>query len=250
MLTRRLDPRAVPRATSRLSRHRAAERHYSDRAGWLRAGVLGANDGLVSTASLLVGVAAADGDRSALLVAGIAGLTAGALSMAAGEYVSVSSQRDAELADLAREGRELAEFPEAERDELAEIYRERGLSAELADRVADELSARPDRLAVHARDELGIDVHELARPWQAAFVSAISFIIGALLPVLVVAFASTTWRIPAVIASTVVGLFLLGVGGARLGGASRRRGALRVVIGGTAALTIALAIGRLTGAAV
>lgn len=240
----------MPRAMSRLARHRATERHYSDRASWLRAGVLGANDGLISTAALVVGVAAADSARTGVVIAGIAGLTSGALSMAAGEYVSVSSQLDAEQADLAREGRELAEFPEAERDELAEIYRQRGLSPELSERVADELSARQDRLAVHAREELGIDVHDLANPWQAAAVSATSFIIGSLLPVLVVLVASTRVRIPLTMAVTVTGLATLGTVGARLGGADPRRAAARVVVGGLLALVIALGIGRLTGAAV
>lgn len=239
----------MPR-TRRLARHQAAERHYSDRAGWLRAGVLGANDGLISTASLLVGVAAADADRNTLLITAVAGLTAGALSMAAGEYVSVSSQRDAELADLVREGRELAEYPAAERDELEEIYRQRGLSRTLASQVADELSARQDRLAIHARDELGIDVQALARPWQAAITSALSFVVGALIPVIVIALASTSARIPATIIATVLGLAGLGVVGARLGGARPGRAAVRVVVGGLAALLVAFLIGQLTGAAV
>lgn len=212
--------------------------------------MLGANDGLISTASLLVGVAAADADHNMLVITGIAGLTSGALSMAAGEYVSVSSQRDAELADLAREGRELADYPAAERDELEEIYRQRGLSSELAGRVADELSARQDRLAIHARDELGIDVGALARPWQAAFASAASFVVGALIPVIVIAVASNGARIPATIGATMLGLATLGVVGARLGGAAAGRGAARVVILGVLALLIALAIGRVTGAAV
>ena len=170
--------------------------------------------------------------------------------MAAGEYVSVSSQRDAELAELARERAELRDFPDAERDELAGIYRQRGLSAALAEQVADELSARPDRLAVHARDELGIDIHALANPWQAAIVSALSFVIGALIPVLMVVVGSSSTRIPLTIGVTVAGLATLGVVGARLGGASPQRAAARVVIGGLLALLIALGIGRLTGAAV
>ena len=152
--------------TRTLPDHLAAERHLGGRAAWLRAAVLGANDGLISTASLMVGVAAASSSRSAILVAGTAGLTAGALSMAAGEYVSVSSQRDTEQADLKRERVELLESPEAERDELAAIYRQRGLSEELAERVADELS-QLDRLAIHARDELGINTLALANPVQA-----------------------------------------------------------------------------------
>jgi VIT1/CCC1 family predicted Fe2+/Mn2+ transporter len=230
--------------------HVAAERHLGGRAAWLRAAVLGANDGLISTASLMVAVAAAAGSsRSTILVAGFAGLTAGALSMAAGEYVSVSSQRDTERADVERERIELAATPEAERDELAQIYRDRGLSAELADRVADELS-QGDRLAVHVRDELGIDLAALANPIQAALVSALSFVLGAIIPVLVVLVASTSLRLPITMASTLVGLGTLGAIGARLGGAPRGRAAARVLIGGMLALLISLAIGRLTGSIV
>ncbi len=166
--------------TRTLPDHLAHERHLTGRAAWLRAGVLGANDGLISTASLMVGVAAADSHRSVILIAGFAGLTAGALAMAAGAYVSVSSQRDTELADLERERSELATSPDTERDELAAIYRGRGLTAELADRVADELS-QLDRLQIHARDELGFDITALAKPVQASLVSALSFITGAIL---------------------------------------------------------------------
>ena len=211
--------------------------------------MLGANDGLISTASLMVAVAAASSSRSAVLVAGIAGLTAGALSMAAGEYVSVSSQRDTERADLEVERRELVATPEAEREELARIYRARGLSAGLAEQVADELS-QLDQLAVHARDELGIDVDALANPIQAAVVSASSFVIGAAIPILVVVIASPSLRVPLTIAVTLVGLILLGVAGARLGGAPPVRAAVRVLIGGTLALLISMAIGSLTGNAV
>ena len=229
--------------------HRAAERHRGNRAAWLRAAVLGANDGLISTASLIVGVAAADNTRSAILVAGIAGLTAGALSMAAGEYVSVSSQLDTERADLAREQRELTTAPDAELEELAGIYERRGLSADLARKVANELSKR-DRLSVHARDELGIEVSRLARPVQASAVSALSFITGALLPVLIVGFAPASSRMIVTVVATLVGLVLLGGIGAQLGGAQRGRAAVRVLVGGSLALLIALGIGRLTGAAV
>jgi VIT1/CCC1 family predicted Fe2+/Mn2+ transporter len=211
--------------------------------------VLGANDGLISTASLIVGVAAADNTRSAILVAGIAGLTAGALSMAAGEYVSVSSQLDTERADLARERRELAEAPDAELEELTDIYERRGLDRALARQVARELSGH-DRLTVHARDELGIDVTALARPVQASAVSALSFISGALLPVLIVALAPASVRIVVTIVVTLLGLVLLGGVGAQLGGAPRRRAAVRVFAGGAIALLIALGIGRLTGAVV
>ena len=229
--------------------HRAAERHLGGRAAWLRAAVLGANDGLISTASLIVGVAAADPTRSAILVAGMAGLTAGALSMAAGEYVSVSSQLDTERADLAREQRELATAPDAELEELADIYERRGLSRHLATEVAVELSAH-DRLAVHARDELGIDPAALARPIQASVVSALSFVSGAVLPVLIVALVPAAARMAVTVVATLVGLVLLGGIGAQLGGAPRGRAAARVLVGGSLALAIALAIGRLTGAAV
>ena len=230
--------------------HLAAERHLGGRAAWLRAAVLGANDGLISTASLMVAVAAAAGsNRSTILVAGFAGLTAGALSMAAGEYVSVSSQRDSERADVERERIELAATPEAERDELAQIYRNRGLSAELADRVADELS-QGDRLAIHARDELGIDLDALANPIEAALVSALSFVLGAIIPVLVVLLVSASMRLPVTMISTLIGLGTLGAVGARLGGAPRGRAAVRVLIGGMLALLISLAIGRITGSIV
>lgn len=229
--------------------HLAAERHLGGRAAWLRAAVLGANDGLISTASLMVAVAGADGSRSAILVAGIAGLTAGALSMAAGEYVSVSSQRDSERADLERERIELERSPVAERSELAKIYRDRGLSAELAERVADELS-KLDRLEIHARDELGIDVRALSKPIQAAVVSALSFMLGAILPILVVLLVSAALRVPVTMGVTLVGLVVLGALGAHLGGAPRARAAIRVLVGGTLALFISLAIGRITGSAV
>lgn len=235
--------------TRLLPDHLTRERHLGGRAAWLRAAVLGANDGLISTASLIVGVAAADDTRSAILVAGIAGLTAGALSMAAGEYVSVSSQLDAERADLTRERAELTDAPEAELDELTDIYQRRGLSPGLARQVAIELS-QSDRLPVHARDELGIDVDALARPVQASAVSALSFIAGALLPVLIVAAAPASVRMAMTVAATLSGLVVLGAVGAGLGGAPRGRAALRVLVGGALALTIALGIGRLTGAVV
>lgn len=235
--------------TRTMRAHLAAERHLGGRAAWLRAAVLGANDGLISTASLMVAVAGADGSRSAILVAGIAGLTAGALSMAAGEYVSVSSQRDTERADLERERIELERSPTLERRELAKIYRDRGLSNELAERVADELS-QLDRLEIHARDELGIDIHVLSKPIQAAVVSALSFIVGAVLPILVVLLVSASLRVPVTMGVTLVGLAVLGALGAHLGGAPRARAAIRVLVGGTLALFISLAVGRLTGSAV
>lgn len=229
-------------------RRHPLEQHLSERGAWLRAAVLGANDGLISTASLIVGVAAADSSRSAILIAGVAGLTAGALSMAAGEYVSVSSQRDAERADLERERAELEAFPEAEVEELVRIYEKRGLSRDLARQVAAELSKK-DRLAVHARDELGIDVHALANPIQASIVSALSFVAGAVVPVVVVLLASAPLRVLLTMAITLVGLVVLGALGARLGGAPMRPAAIRVLVGGSLALVISLGIGRLTGSA-
>ena len=232
-----------------LGEHLAGERHLAARAAWLRAAVLGANDGLISTASLVVGVAAAEAGRSAVLIAGIAGLTAGALSMAAGEYVSVSSQRDTERADLDRERRELAASPDAELAELAAIYARRGLSKALAHQVAEELS-RQDRLQVHARDELGLDTTMLARPMQASIVSALSFIFGASPPLLMMAILPTGSRIALTMLLTMAGLVLLGSAGARLGGAPTLRAAVRVLVGGSLALAVALGIGRLTGSIV
>lgn len=247
--THHVDPRAV-QSHEASEQHRGAGSggHVASRTAWLRAAVLGANDGLTSTAALMVGVAAAASGRSAILIAGIAGLTAGALSMAAGEYVSVSSQRDAEEAELARERVELAMAPEAERDELAEIYRKRGLSAELAERVADELS-QLDRLAVHARDELGVDINALANPLQAAVSSAISFVVGAAIPIAVVSLAPSALRLPLLMAGTLLSLGALGMFGARLGGAPLGRASLRVLVGGALALGISLGIGHLTGVA-
>lgn len=225
------------------------ERHLAGRAAWLRAAVLGANDGLISTASLMMGVSAADSSRSAILVAGIAGLTAGALSMAAGEYVSVSSQLDTERADLERERVELAAEPEAELEELIAIYRRKGLSDELAGQVARELS-QTDAIDVHAREELGIDPDVLARPIQASVVSASSFVVGAVIPILVVAIVGASMRVLLTIAVTLVGLVVLGSAGAQIGGAPKGRAAARVLVGGLAALMISLLIGKLTGSAV
>jgi VIT1/CCC1 family predicted Fe2+/Mn2+ transporter len=227
--------------------HQSSERHLGNRAAWLRAAVLGANDGLISTACLMVGVAAAQhSSRSTILVAGIAGLTAGALSMAAGEYVSVSSQLDSERADIARELVELEATPDAEHEELVAIYRGRGLSEKLARDVADELSTQ-DRLAVHTRDELGLDPDNLAKPIEASVVSATSFAMGASLPILIVILASAALRVWLTMSITLVGLVVLGAVGAKLGGAPQRRAAIRVFIGGTLALAISLGIGRLTG---
>jgi VIT1/CCC1 family predicted Fe2+/Mn2+ transporter len=226
-----------------------AEVHLSYRAGWLRAAVLGANDGIVSTASLILGVAASGATRSAIVTAGIAGLVAGALSMAAGEYVSVSSQRDAEEADLRLEERELRDDPAGELHELAGIYEHRGLSPALAAEVAQALS-RHDALEAHARDELGLEEQRLARPLQAAWASALSFSAGAFVPLLAVVLAPASARVPVAVAVTLVALAVLGDAGARLGGAPRRRATLRVVVWGAIAMGITAAIGALVGAAV
>lgn len=228
---------------------RIPETHLVHRAAWLRAAVLGANDGIVSTASLVLGVAAAGGSRSAIVTAGVAGLVAGAMSMAAGEYVSVSSQLDVERADLERERRELAEDPEAELAELAGIYRARGLSDELSWQVARELTAG-DALAVHARDELGIDTEGLSNPLQAAWASALSFSIGASVPLLTISLMPSAARVVAAIVITLVSLTALGVAGAVIGGAPRVRAALRVTVWGALAMGITMAIGALVGTAV
>lgn len=218
------------------------EEHSSHRASWLRAGVLGANDGLLSTGSLLIGVASASAGRSVLLATGVASLVAGAGSMAIGEYSSVSSQRDAEQADLATEAEELVSMPRAELAELTTIYEHRGLPRPLARQVAETLTEH-DALVAHARDELGLDPEELARPLEAAVTSAVSFAFGAVIPLLVVLVASAGIRAPLVVASTLIGLALLGAVGARLGGAPMGRPALRVLVGGAAAMAVAALVG-------
>jgi len=223
------------------------ELHRSGRIGWLRAAVLGANDGLISTGSLVVGVAAAEPSRLAILLSAVAGLVAGALSMAAGEYVSVSSQADTEQADLDRERGELAASPEAERTELAEIYVGRGLTPDLAIQVADQLMAH-DALAAHARDELGINASTLARPIQAALASASSFAVGAAPPAILAALLPSGILTPGIVGVTLVLLVVLGGVAARLGGASVVRGALRVAFWGAVAMACTAAIGRLFGA--
>jgi len=225
------------------------EQHYSQRIGWLRAAVLGANDGIVSTASLVVGVAAAHADRSTVLVAGVAGLAAGALSMAAGEYVSVSSQADTEKADLARERRELVNSPELELQELRGIYVKRGLDVELATRVAEQLTAK-DALTAHARDELGLTETHAARPVQAALASAASFAVGATLPLMATALVATAHIIPTVTASSLVFLAALGALSARAGGANPWRGVLRVTFWGALAMGLTALIGRVFGTVV
>jgi VIT1/CCC1 family predicted Fe2+/Mn2+ transporter len=224
------------------------EKHRTDRVGWLRAAVLGANDGIVSTASLVVGVAAARAASSEILVAGVAGLVAGAMSMAAGEYVSVSSQSDTERADLERERRELATDSRFEHEELAAIYVERGLDAELAEQVAKQLMEH-DALAAHARDELGISEMTTARPIQAAFASAATFAVGAALPILVVLLTPQFALIPLVIVSAMVFLALLGGFGAFAGGASVAKAALRVTFWGALAMALTACVGVLFGVA-
>ncbi len=225
------------------------ERHQSARAVWLRAAVLGADDAIVSTASLMIGVAASSAGRPAILVAGIAGLVAGSMSMAVGEYVSVSSQRDAERADIEGEKEELAANPEAELFELATIYRERGLDQDLAMQVAMQLSAK-DRLGSHLRDELGINAASLAKPLQAAWISALSFALFAIIPILGLLVAPASLRMPTIAALSLVSLAALGAFGAHLGGAPLSRAALRVSLGGALAMFVTAAIGRLLGVSV
>lgn len=227
---------------------RHPEIHSGDRATWLRAAVLGADDGIVSTASLMLGVAASNASHAAILTAGLAGLVAGAMSMAAGEYVSVSSQRDAERADIRKEKRELADNPEAERRELQQIYEGRGLSPDVAEVVAAQLTER-DALTAHSRDELSLDPQALARPLQAAVVSAVSFALGGSVPLIFEVAAPGRVRTPAILIAAVLALIGLGAAGAYLGGAPTGRGAIRVVLGGTAAMTVTSLIGRLVGAA-
>ena len=230
-------------------RRRQPERHYADRIGWLRAAVLGANDGIVSTASLVVGVAAAQASHSSVLVAGIAGLVAGAMSMAAGEYVSVSSQADTENADLERERNELWSDEPFERKELAEIYVERGLDSSLADQVAEQLMAH-DALGAHARDELGLSKVHRARPIQAALASAATFAIGAAMPLAIVVLSPLSRTIPLVAAGSLAFLALLGGIAARVGGANSLVGAARVTFWGALAMALTAAIGAALGTVV
>lgn len=232
---------------SRLGRH--TERHLVSRIGWLRAAVLGANDGLVSTASLIVGVAAASAQPNEILVAGVAGMVAGAMSMAAGEYVSVSSQADTEQADLTREMAELKADQVAEHQELANIYVQRGVDRETAGKVATQLMAK-DALGAHARDELGISAITAARPIQAALTSALTFTTGAALPLAVAAIAPARWTVPVVALASLVFLAVLGLVGARAGGAGLWRAAARVTFWGALAMAVTAGIGRLVGVAV
>jgi VIT1/CCC1 family predicted Fe2+/Mn2+ transporter len=226
-----------------------AERHAVTGLGWLRAAVLGANDGIVSTASLLLGVAAAQVERSTLAATGVAALAAGALSMAVGEYVSVSSQRDSEEADIAKERHELERFPRAELEELTGIYEEKGLRPDLAREVAVELS-RGDRLAVHLAEELGITEDNRARPLQAALSSAGAFTAGALVPVLTTVVSPVPARVPVTAAAALAALGALGALGAVVGGARPGRATARVVVGGAAAMAVTTGIGHVVGGAI
>ncbi len=226
-----------------------AERHRVSRIGWLRAAVLGANDGIVSTASLIVGVAAAAAKPSDVVIAGVAGLVAGAMSMAAGEYVSVSSQSDTENADLARERAELHDDPEAEKRELAAIYHARGVDTDLARQVAEQLMAK-DALGAHARDELGISEITTARPVQAALASAGSFSAGAAMPLLMV-FVSPAGMLPEMVSgASLVFLAILGAISARAGGANVLTSTVRVTFWGALAMAITAGVGRLFGAVI
>lgn len=232
---------------SRLHKH--PESHLVSRIGWLRAAVLGANDGIVSTASLIVGVAAASAATSEVLIAGVAGLVAGAMSMAAGEYVSVSSQSDTEQADLAREGAELSAQPEFERQELTRLYTERGVEPDLARQVADQLMAK-DALGAHARDELGISEVTAARPIQAALTSAATFAVGAAMPLAMVLLMPRALLVAGVSIASLVFLALLGGIGARAGGANVARATLRVTFWGALAMALTAGIGAIFGTVV
>jgi VIT1/CCC1 family predicted Fe2+/Mn2+ transporter len=225
------------------------EMHRSGRVGWLRAAVLGSDDAIVSTASLMIGVAAASASKRAILVAGVAGLVAGAMSMAVGEYVSVSSQRDAEQADIGREKQELTAEPQAELQELAMIYEKRGLKKDLAMKVAEQLSAG-DRLGAHLRDELGIDQASLSRPMQAASISAASFAFFAMIPIVALLLAPASLRIPLIALLCLVSLAALGAFGGYLGGAPLGRASLRVTLGGALAMAVTALIGRILSVSV
>lgn len=236
----------MPRRRHAQRHHR--EHHRSGRSNWLRAAVLGSNDAIVSTSSLMIGVGAANASASTMLISGVAALFAGSMSMAVGEFVSVSSQVDAEHADIAKEKEELRTEPEAELAELAGIYHKRGLDKDLAMQVAKQLSEH-DRLAAHLRDELGIDANNHPRPLQAAVVSAASFALFAILPLLGL-IAPASMRVYAIAAITIVSLAILGALGGRLGDAPMGRASLRVTVGGALAMAVTAGIGRLVGVAV
>jgi len=216
------------------------------RLNWLRAGVLGANDGIVSIAGLVVGVAGATTSRTPILTAGLAGLVAGVVSMALGEFVSVSSQRDTERAMLAKERRELRDEPEAELDELIAIYEAKGLRPATARTVAIELTAH-DAFTAHAEAELGIDPTNLVNPWHAIYASAISFTVGGLIPLVAILVPSTSWRVPVAFVAVLVALTLTGALSARLGGSRRRTAVLRVLVGGAVAMAVTFGVGQLVG---
>jgi vacuolar iron transporter family protein len=245
----RFSTHGVPGSRANRMLETQREMHRSGRAGWLRAAVLGSDDAIVSTASLMIGVAASSASKQAILISGVAGLVAGAMSMAVGEYVSVSSQRDAEQADIEREKGELASQPQDELNELAMIYVKRGLEKDLAMKVAEQLSGR-DRLGAHMRDELGIDQTSLSRPIQAAWISATSFASFAVVPIVALMIAPTGARIPAIAAVSLISLAVLGAFGGHLGGAPLGRAALRVTLGGALAMAVTAAIGRLLGVSV
>lgn len=234
------------------SQFHPAEPHLgsvASKLNWLRAGVLGANDGIVSTAGIVVGVAAATAERGPILTAGIAGLAAGAVSMALGEYVSVSTQRDTEKALLGKERRELRDDPAGELEELVALYEAKGISAATARTVAEELTEH-DAFAAHAEIELGISPGELTNPWAAALSSALSFTVGALLPLIAILLPPTTWRVPVTVVAVLIALVITGAVSAGLGGAPKQRAVLRNLIGGGLALAITYGIGHLVGAAV
>jgi len=238
----------VSTRTDRTAQHRDLEHDQSvgARLNWLRAGVLGANDGIVSVAGIVVGVAGATSNRGAILTAGVAGLVAGALSMAAGEYVSVSTQRDTERALLAKEARELVEMPEEEFEELVQIYRDKGLSERLARQVAVELTDQ-DAFAAHVDAELGLDPDDLTNPWHAALASAVAFLCGAVLPLVAVLLPRDSLRVPVTFVAVVLALVVTGLLSASAGDASRRRAVWRNVIGGTLAMAVTYGVGQLVG---
>ncbi len=245
-ITPRQPPRADFAKSERMDENQrlSTEMHSTDRRAWLRAAVLGADDGVVSTASLMIGVAATSASRQSVLVAGIAGLVAGAMSMAAGEYVSVSSQRDSEEADIEREKAELADNPRGELRELAQIYQRRGVEPDLAMKVAEQLTNR-DRLGAHLRDELGFSPEMRARPLQAALVSAVSFATVAVVPIVALVLSPESLRIPFIATAALLSLAVLGGLGSRLGGAPAWRGAARVTFGGGLAMAVTATIGEL-----
>ena len=241
--------RASDEPTPTESNHDRDEPHDANvgsRLNWLRAGVLGANDGIVSTAGVVVGVAGATADKAVIVLAGIAALTAGAVSMAAGEYVSVSTQRDSEHALLEKERRELLEDPEGELEELTQIYEAKGMSRQLAAQVAEELTAH-DALGAHAEAELGIDPNDLTNPWHAAGASMLAFVVGALLPMLTITFSPASFRIHVTVLSVAAALALTGWASARLGRSPAPRAVLRNVAGGLLAMGVTYAIGALVG---